>query len=624
MNDLSTPKEQCKGLVIAFKDLSYKVPLKKNNRGNDGSETFTILDNISGSFLPGKMTALMGPSGSGKSTLLDVLSGRKNSGTVSGNITYNGHTLGLKQLRRYVGYVEQFDTLVGELTVEDMLAYTAALKLPASMTAQERKLRVDEVIDRLNLGSCRRTVIGSTLVRGISGGQAKRVNIGLALITRPRVLMLDEPTSGLDSRTADEVVDLLRDLAREGRTVIVTIHAPSGRAFGRFDNLHMLQGGRTIFDGSLGRVQEYFEGLGHVRDHEMSLPEWLVDLTGDAACAVGHDEEDGKDARTGGGRDFGALYASSDLCRAALARHKSTLRLQLDISKDEKAPSQWTKLRALLKYRAAAHYRDGEFLGTRFGDKILFALLIMSLYWGIGDDADAQSIQSTASLLYFISAICGYGAAAFVPSLTLERSLYYRELADDCYRPLTYYLFKFVEESAVAIATSLLFTLIIFFALSLQGSFLILFGTYYLTTMMGIILAYAVAAISPTMEAANAILPTLVTIWMYFGGLFIIFDKIPAGWQWFSWSSFLRYSWGAMMQNQFQVKDEGVGNDGYDPATPVFYAEDGTGMTVLEFYGLEGPIMGSVGACLGMLAALIGFFSFVGVLGLQFIRHDKR
>merc|ERR1712023_2454 len=145
-------------------------------------------------------------------------------------------------------------------------------------------------------------------------------------------------------------------------------------------------------------------------------------------------------------------------------------------------------------------------------------LLAMSLYWGIGEEADVQSMQSTASCLYFFCALCGYGAAAFVPSLTLERALFYRERNDGCYAAWTYYLAKFIEEAVLCVLTSLLFSVIVFFALKLQGSFLVFALAYFLTSMIGIVLAYAVAAVAPNMDAANALLPTYVTVCMYFGG----------------------------------------------------------------------------------------------------------
>merc|ERR1719203_2003855 len=116
----------------------------------------------------------------------------------------------------------------------------------------------------------------------------------------------------------------------------------------------------------------------------------------------------------------------------------------------------------------------------------------MTLYWGIGEKTDAQSVQSTAAVLYFFAALCGYGAAAFVPSLTLERPLFYRERADGCYIAVTYYMSKFIEEAVLCTLTSLVFTLIIFFAVKLQGSFFVFVVAYFLTSMVGIALAYAV------------------------------------------------------------------------------------------------------------------------------------
>jgi len=621
-NTGATANNEVGGVNVVFKDLSYSVPVKEAENG-----TLQILHKMSGSFLPGKMTALMGPSGSGKSTLLDVLSGRKNAGTIEGSVLLNGTAPTSKDLKRLVGYVEQFDTLVGELTVEQMLSYTASLKLPASTTAGERQDRVEEVISKLDLHSCRNTIIGSALLRGISGGQAKRVNIGLAMITRPRILFLDEPTSGLDSRTADEVVELLRELAHEGRAVVCTIHSPTGHAFAQFDDLHMLDDGKTIYDGTLLGAQSYFEGLGYSRNLDCSLPEWLVDITssmprmfeGKSLTDAEETEENNETTSASDDNKFAEMFAASNLKKTADERQENTAMNKVQLNQDDVPPSEFSKLLTLLKFRMLAHYKDGQFIGTRFGDKIVFALLILSLYWGIGDNEDPQSITSTSTLLYFICAICGYGAAAFVPSLTLERALYYRELADGCYKPGTYYMAKFVEEGVLATITSLLFCVIVHFGCSLEGSFFIFALTYYLTTMMGIILAYAVAATVPSMEAANAILPTVVTIWMYFGGLFINFDKIPKGWYWFSWTSFLRYAWGAMMLNVYQ--DSSLGD------IPVFLSDkedNSSAFTVLEFYGLEGSVMGSLGACIGLLSTLIAIFAVLGVLGLAFIRHDKR
>lgn len=620
-------------MSVTFSDLSYSVPLgSKARKDGTGEATLTILDSLSGALLPGRMTALMGPSGSGKTTLMDILAGRKNAGTIEGSILINGRKQSEyvgDELKNMIGYVEQFDTLVGELTVWQMLSYTAELKLSAELTSKERQDRVEEVIVMLNLESCRNTVIGNDLTRGVSGGQAKRVNIGLALITRPRVIFLDEPTSGLDSHTANEVVELLKNLAMEGkRTIVCTIHSPTGLAFKRFDDLHLLNGGKTVYDGPTADVQAYFEAQGNnTRGEDCSLPEWLVDLTSKhpaqyESTSIKDVEGSGEISTAKNEYGFSDLYDVSDAKKKA---DKRRLAASVSLSVNSKNnlqkhahehPGALSNLVTLLKYRMVAHYKDGTFIGTRFGDKIIFSLLILSLYYGIGDKTDAQSIQTISSVLFFICAICGFGAAAFVPAISLERALFYRELADGCYSPATYYAAKFIEEGVMATVTSLLFSIIVFFGCNFQGSFGIFFFVYYLTTMLGIILAYAVAALVPTMAAANALLPLYVTIDLFFGGFFIVFDKIPKGWEWFSWLSFMRYCWGAMMNNQFEDTESGTAE--------VFNDENNEQESVLEFYAMEGSIMGSLWACIGLLGVLIGGWTIVGVLALTYIRHDSR
>jgi ABC-type lipoprotein export system ATPase subunit len=152
-----------------------------------------LLSDVTAAFPAGRLTALMGPSGSGKSTLLDLMSGRKTTGRVTtGTILFAGQKASAPFLRRYAGYVEQFDTLLPVLTPREMLLYTAELKRPMSEPRSAKREAVESVLDKLALRSCADVMIGSALQKGISGGQSKRTNIGIALVTSPRVLFLGE------------------------------------------------------------------------------------------------------------------------------------------------------------------------------------------------------------------------------------------------------------------------------------------------------------------------------------------------------------------------------------------------------------------------------------------------
>ncbi|KXZ55881.1 hypothetical protein GPECTOR_2g1432 [Gonium pectorale] len=195
----------------------------------------------------------MGPSGAGKTTLLDVLAGRKTVGVTEGSISFGGVAPSKEFLCRYTGYVEQFDTLLGDLTVREMLLYTAELKRPVAEPLAAKRAEVDALLRRLGLESCADVPIGDPLTKGISGGQAKRTNIGIALVSRPRVLFLDEPTSGLDSCTATEVMRLVRALCDDdGTTIAATVHGPTAATFALFDSVVLLARGHLVYFGRPG------------------------------------------------------------------------------------------------------------------------------------------------------------------------------------------------------------------------------------------------------------------------------------------------------------------------------------------------------------------------------------
>ncbi|KAK4420657.1 ABC transporter G family member 9 [Sesamum alatum] len=161
--------------------------------------------------LPGEMLAMLGPSGSGKTTLLTGLGGRLTSGRLSGNITYNGKPFS-NAMKRNTGFVTQDDVLYPHLTVTETLVYTALLRLPRTLTKAEKAQHAEAVIEQLGLSRCRHSIIGGPLLRGVSGGERKRVSIGQEMLINPSLLFLDEPTSGLDSTTAQRMCHIV-DLA---------------------------------------------------------------------------------------------------------------------------------------------------------------------------------------------------------------------------------------------------------------------------------------------------------------------------------------------------------------------------------------------------------------------------
>lgn len=171
-----------------------------------GPNSKVILHGVSGYVRPGTMLAVMGSSGAGKTTLLNLLAGRMTSSKgayATGEVHVNGKPRDYSTFKKLSAYVLQDDDMFAELTVEEQLTYAALLRLPASMPRQKKLVRVQRVIQELGLSKVRNTMIGNQLVRGVSGGERKRVNIGTELVTDPSLLFLDEPTTGklLDSKS---------------------------------------------------------------------------------------------------------------------------------------------------------------------------------------------------------------------------------------------------------------------------------------------------------------------------------------------------------------------------------------------------------------------------------------
>lgn len=202
------PKDQ-PGVSLRFENISYSIGDKQ------------IVSGVSGRIKAGEVLAIMGPSGSGKTTFLDILASKRKTGTVSGFVQINGSVIDKKTFHRISGYVDQEDIHLPSLTVREVLEFSAALRLPESMSSEQKAERVDTVLVELGLKHIEHSQIGNPVHRGISGGEKRRLSIGVELVTNPSILFLDEPTSGLDSFNAHQVIYTLSKLAKDlNKTVL--------------------------------------------------------------------------------------------------------------------------------------------------------------------------------------------------------------------------------------------------------------------------------------------------------------------------------------------------------------------------------------------------------------------
>ncbi|CAN0878151.1 ABC transporter G family member 29 [Linum grandiflorum] len=252
-------------LAMSFDSVNYYVDMPPEMKEQGVAEDrLQLLREVTSSFRPGVLTALMGVSGAGKTTLMDVLAGRKTGGYIEGDIRISGYPKNQETFARIAGYCEQTDIHSPQVTVRESLIFSAFLRLPKDVEKDEKMKFVDQVMELVELDNLKDAVVGLPGVTGLSTEQRKRLTIAVELVANPSIIFMDEPTSGLDARAAAIVMRTVRNTVDTGRTVVCTIHQPSIDIFEAFDELLLMKrGGQVIYAGPLGRnsnkIVEYFE-----------------------------------------------------------------------------------------------------------------------------------------------------------------------------------------------------------------------------------------------------------------------------------------------------------------------------------------------------------------------------
>ncbi|KAK1435134.1 hypothetical protein QVD17_00894 [Tagetes erecta] len=256
-------------IEVSFEDLT--ITLKGSNKH--------LLRSVTGKISPGRVSAVMGPSGAGKTTFLSALTGKASGCTVSGSILINGKNESMNSYKKIIGFVPQDDIVHGDLTVEENLWFSARCRLPKDLSRAGKVLVLERVIESLGLQHVRDSLVGTVEKRGISGGQRKRVNVGLEMVMEPSLLILDEPTSGLDSSSSQLLLKALRREASEGVNVCMVVHQPSYSLFRMFDDLILLaKGGLVAYLGPVTEVEEYFSGIGIHVPERVNPPDHYIDI----------------------------------------------------------------------------------------------------------------------------------------------------------------------------------------------------------------------------------------------------------------------------------------------------------------------------------------------------------
>jgi len=278
----------CEGnasMEVTFEQLSFTT--------KDGVR---LLDRVSGALRPGRLAAIMGPSGAGKTVFLSCLLDQCRGGRKSGTVRVNGRgSPPLSAMKSVIGIVPQADCILPALTVWEVLMFSACCRLPPGLSRARRIFAVENTLAILGLADCKHRQVGGggawVKGRGLSGGQRKRVNVGMELVAEPLLLLVDEPTSGLDSSSARQVVAGLQQIAGRNVTVATVLHQPSSSIFGMLDDVLLLaRGGQPVYSGPRDRMEPFFAASGFCVPERVNPADFYLDAVQGLEVPCAHNQ----------------------------------------------------------------------------------------------------------------------------------------------------------------------------------------------------------------------------------------------------------------------------------------------------------------------------------------------
>ncbi|CAN6848727.1 unnamed protein product [Brassica oleracea] len=615
----SVLRQSLRPIILKFEELTYTIKIQSGKGSywfgsQEPKQKRLILNGVSGIVKPGELLAMLGPSGSGKTTLVTALAGRL-QGKLSGTVSYNGAPFP-SSMKRRTGFVTQEDVLYPHLTVMETLTYTALLRLPKELTRKEKIQQAESVISDLGLTRCCNSVIGGGLIRGISGGERKRVSIGQEMLVNPSLLLLDEPTSGLDSTTAARLVATLRSLARGGRTVVTTIHQPSSRLYRMFDKVLVLSDGSPIYSGDSGRVMEYFGSIGFQPESSFVNPaDFVLDLANGITSYTNQYEQGEKNGK------LDRLEEQNSVKQSLISAYKKNLYppLKEEFSRTfpqdqtvnrsrsktrltNRWPTSWWMQFSVLLKRGLKERSHESFSGLRIFMVMSVSLLSGLLWW----HSRVAHIQDQVGLLFFFSIFWGF-LPLFNAIFTFpqERPMLIKERSSGIYRLSSYYTARTVGDLPMELILPTIFVTITYWMGGLKSSL-----TTFIMTLMIVLynvlvsqgVGLALGAILMDAKKAATLSSVLMLVFLLAGGYYI--QHIPGFIAWLKYISFSHYCYKLLVGVQY-TWDE------------VYECGPGLHCGVMDYEGIKNLSLGNMMWDVLALTLMLLLYRFLAYVALR-------
>ncbi|XP_019056482.1 PREDICTED: ABC transporter G family member 36-like [Tarenaya hassleriana] len=605
-------------LAMSFDSVKYFVdmPAEMRDQGVQ-DDRLQLLNDVTGAFRPGVLTALMGVSGAGKTTLMDVLAGRKTGGYIEGDVRISGFPKNQETFARISGYCEQTDIHSPQVTVRESLIYSAFLRLPKEVSKDEKMMFVDQVMDLVELDNLKDAIVGLPGVTGLSTEQRKRLTIAVELVANPSIIFMDEPTSGLDARAAAIVMRAVRNTVDTGRTVVCTIHQPSIDIFEAFDELLLMKrGGQVIYMGPLGRnshkVVEYFEAVAGVPKipDKYNPATWMLEVSSVAA-------------EVKLGMDFAEYYKSSSLFQRNKALVKelsvppagaSDLYFATQFSQNT-----WGQFKSCLWKQWWTYWRSPDYNLVRFFFTLATSLMIGSIFWQIGGNrSTAADLTMVIGALYAAVIFVGINNCSTVqPMVAVERTVFYREKAAGMYSAMPYAIAQVTCEVPYVLVQTTYYSLIVYAMIGFEWTAAKFFWFYFVSFFSFLYWTYygmMTVSITPNQQVASIFAAAFYGIFNLFSGFFIPRPRIPKWWIWYYWICPVAWTVYGLIVSQYG-----------DVETPIAVLGGPANLTVKQYindqYGFESDFMGPVAA---VLIAFTVFFAFMFAFCIRTLNFQTR
>ncbi|KFW94868.1 ATP-binding cassette sub-family G member 2, partial [Phalacrocorax carbo] len=507
----------------------------------------------SGIMRPG-LNAILGPTGSGKSSLLDILAARKDPHGLCGNVLINGAPQPAN-FKCTSGYVVQDDVVMGTLTVRENLKFSAALRLPKSVKEQEKNERVNQIISELGLSKVADSKVGTQFTRGVSGGERKRTNIGMELITNPAILFLDEPTTGLDASTANAVLLLLKRMAKQGKTIIFSIHQPRYSIFRLFDSLTLLAAGRVLYHGPAQHTIEYFQSIGYECEPYNNPADFFLDIiNGDSTAVAMSKTNETNTERTEECTEYDKTLAeklAEKYSHSAYYQETKAILENISLGNKKKTKAvfrqityansflhqlKWVSKRTFKNLVGNPQASIAQLCVTAF-----LGLVVGALFFGLKEDS--AGLQNRVGAMFFLTTNQCFSSISAIELFVVEKKIFIHEYISGYYRTSVYFIAKLMADLIpVRTIPSIIFTCIIYFML---GKYIEAFFTMMFTLMMvsytATSMALAIAAGQSVVAVANLLMTITFVFMIIFSGLLVNLTSVMSWLSWLKYFSIPRY-----------------------------------------------------------------------------------